>query len=745
MAVELTRPLAEDLRFRSSATGEHILDAYLEACEKGGRTLPELLDIIFDATGEVDSHLAEFRVSPTTRIIQWRLGLYTDPDAGWIDLLGGALLNPRGPWTANTDYLRCELVEYLNTVYVARDDHTSGTDFDLSQWMRLVDIDPLTALYDGVMQNTSEVRALAANVSAAEASTASNVVLAQSLADATSENSATVQATATTVAHLLDQTQDSAAAAAAAATLAQQAASAITNTMVDAGPYDASTGVLPSPVTINNVVYSSMWRVTVAGTVGGFTLAVGDSLVFTTATSSYYTVTNSAAVASINGMKGAVTLTYTDVNAEKSGTAATLMATHEAKAGAHPISGVTGLQAQLDAKYSASNKPTPAELGAVPTTRTINSKSLTADITLTPADVAAVPLTRTVNGKALSADITLTPADVSAVASSTTINGKALTGAVTMTYSDVGAVPTTRTVNSKPLSANITLTPADVSAVPLTRTVNSKALSDDITLTPADIGAVPSTRTLNGKALSADIALTSADTGSVPTSRAVNGKPLSADITLAASDVGALPSTGGTISGNTITTGYQRANGEVQTTSSNSYRQVYGNYGTFWRQDGSSLYLMLTNSGDHYGSYNSLRPLYVNLSSGATTLGHDVTVGGAATFNSTVYAAGTGNFSDVYIRSDARLKENVTPITSALAKVISLTGCTYDKKPHLNATTSVREAGLIAQDVLAALPEAVATVGRDALLTLSSAAVNALLVEAIKELKQEIDDLKGGR
>jgi hypothetical protein len=60
---------------------------------------------------------------------------------------------------------------------------------------------------------------------------------------------------------------------------------------------------------------------------------------------------------------------------------------------------------------------------------------------------------------------------------------------------------------------------------------------------------------------------------------------------------------------------------EIATTSSNSFRSVYGNYGTFWRQDGSNLYLMLTNSGDQYGGYNSLRPFAINLPTGAVTIG----------------------------------------------------------------------------------------------------------------------------
>lgn len=80
-------------------------------------------------------------------------------------------------------------------------------------------------------------------------------------------------------------------------------------------------------------------------------------------------------------------------------------------------------------------------------------------------------------------------------------------------------------------------------------------------------------------------------------------------------DVGAIP-----LGGSTAVAGIVRNSAEFQTTSANSYRMVYGNYGVFWRQDGGSLYLMLTNSGDQYGSFNSLRPLIVNLTNGYPTM-----------------------------------------------------------------------------------------------------------------------------
>ena len=65
-----------------------------------------------------------------------------------------------------------------------------------------------------------------------------------------------------------------------------------------------------------------------------------------------------------------------------------------------------------------------------------------------------------INGTALSAS------DVGAVPTTRTVNSKALSSNISLTASDVGAVPTTRTVNSKALSSNISLTASDVSAVP---------------------------------------------------------------------------------------------------------------------------------------------------------------------------------------------------------------------------------------------------------------------------------------
>lgn len=100
-----------------------------------------------------------------------------------------------------------------------------------------------------------------------------------------------------------------------------------------------------------------------------------------------------------------------------------------------------------------------------------------------------------------------------------------------------------------------------------------------------------------------------------------------------------------------------------------------------------------------------------------------------------------GSFDNVEIRSDRRSKDNIVKIENALDKVCALTGNTYTLN-HKNGTSSI-SAGLIAQEVQEVLPEAVTVDNdEDALLRLNYNAVIALLVESVKELKAEIEELK---
>ncbi|HHO9822602.1 TPA: tail fiber protein [Escherichia coli] len=89
-----------------------------------------------------------------------------------------------------------------------------------------------------------------------------------------------------------------------------------------------------------------------------------------------------------------------------------------------------------------------------------------------------------------------------------------------------------------------------------------------------------------------------------------------------ASDVGALPLSGGTLSGGLT------SSGEIVSKYANGFRIAYGNYGFFIRNDGGSTYFMLTASGDTLGSWNSLRPITINNTSGAVSIGNGLNVTG---------------------------------------------------------------------------------------------------------------------
>lgn len=80
-------------------------------------------------------------------------------------------------------------------------------------------------------------------------------------------------------------------------------------------------------------------------------------------------------------------------------------------------------------------------------------------------------------------------------------------------------------------------------------------------------------------------------------------------------------------------TGGVNSNGEIAVTAANAFRTVQGNYGSFWRNDGASLYLMVTASGDQYGSWNSLRPIYFSLTSGRATMENGATLLGGISVN----------------------------------------------------------------------------------------------------------------
>ncbi len=84
-----------------------------------------------------------------------------------------------------------------------------------------------------------------------------------------------------------------------------------------------------------------------------------------------------------------------------------------------------------------------------------------------------------------------------------------------------------------------------------------------------------------------------------------------------------------------------RSRGEITSLSANGLRIAYGNYGFFIRNDGGRTYLMLTASGDKFGTWNGLRPLTINNANGGVSMGHGLSVTGDIV-SSTKVRAGRG-------------------------------------------------------------------------------------------------------
>ena len=129
-------------------------------------------------------------------------------------------------------------------------------------------------------------------------------------------------------------------------------------------------------------------------------------------------------------------------------------------------------------------------------------------------------------------------------------------------------------------------------------------------------------------------------------------------------------------------------------------------------------------------------------------------VDNASTINSNSIAENTFYFSNrifvdgqietngditAFSTSDERLKDNITPIDDPLAKVLSISGNTFDWNDKSDKEGS--DVGVIAQEILKVLPEAVTT--RDnGYLAVRYEKLVPLLIEAIKELSAKVENLE---
>ena len=110
------------------------------------------------------------------------------------------------------------------------------------------------------------------------------------------------------------------------------------------------------------------------------------------------------------------------------------------------------------------------------------------------------------------------------------------------------------------------------------------------------------------------------------------------------------------------------------------------------------------------------------------------TIGSAVAANGTFASLTAVSITET---SSIAYKDNVNPITDALNSILSLSGVTYDRKDG----SSVNEAGLIAEDTAKVLPNLV-TYKNGKPEGINYTKLSAYLIEAVKELTEEIKQLK---
>jgi hypothetical protein len=118
---------------------------------------------------------------------------------------------------------------------------------------------------------------------------------------------------------------------------------------------------------------------------------------------------------------------------------------------------------------------------------------------------------------------------------------------------------------------------------------------------------------------------------------------------------------------------------------------------------------------------------------------------GTAASGTTGEIRATNNVT-AYYSSDERLKDNVQVIANALAKVLQIRGVEFDwnnlDEPEDGYFVRKHDIGVIAQEIEKVLPEVVGT-REDGIKAVKYDRIIPLLIEAIKELKAEVDALKG--
>jgi len=127
--------------------------------------------------------------------------------------------------------------------------------------------------------------------------------------------------------------------------------------------------------------------------------------------------------------------------------------------------------------------------------------------------------------------------------------------------------------------------------------------------------------------------------------------------------------------------------------------------------------------------------------------GNDCAGIGASTTSSSykLYVTGSTYTTGSYGSSDLRYKENIKTIDNPLDKVMNMRGVYFDwKDEHKKEKGEGRQTGVIAQEIGMVLPEVVQHAEDIDEYSVEYGHIAGILIESIKELKNEINELKKG-
>lgn len=560
---------------------------------------------------------------------------------------------------------------------------------------------------------------------------------------------------------------------------------------------------------ITTITGSSANITTVTGTTAGFssanitqlngTSAGITTVTGTTTTFSSGTITQFGATSATIGTVSGTNLTYTNGNM----TSATVTNLNSTSANITTLTGTTfGTTATTQLRGASGAITTLTGTTVTYSSGTITNLAATSiTVTNTPAFVGNGTLTMNVSGTGLSGSQTFTANQAGNATFTVTSNATNANTASTIVARDASgnfsAGTITATLNG---NASTATTASNVNNGTLTMNVSGTGLSGSQTFTANQSSNATFTVTSNA---------TSANTASTIVARDASGNFSAGTITAtlngnASTATNSTTTSQRAFSGDISTTGQGRFTGwysggaatglatEIGISASQGYIFVYNRdtstYGTLnvaassanMQFSGSTINVTsgaLQQGGNqvlHAGNYNSYAPTLTG--TGASGTWSINVTGSAGTFTNTsqnsqfnsvgVGTAGSGTAGEIRATnnitayySDARLKDFKGKISGALGKVSLLNGYYFtenEKAEEFGYNNKELQVGVSAQEVQAVLPEVVAPAPFDMdadnksksgenYITVRYEKLVPLLIEAIKELKAEVEALKAAK